>query len=250
MIGSRQWMEHQHGKLSRREKYKIIQQLIIPLSCQYAERYFKKCINNTQLDIRHIQIPQTALTLAASKELMRCGSNSVIAHVRRCFYWAVALADYRHWKFDPEVLWLACLSHKLGLVEMRLPEYCHCFTYASSLFIERLCQQYHYPERKMHHISNAICLHLNGCLSQRAVQRSYEVLLLQQATAFDTLGNYTAYIPKTYVQQVLQQYPRQQINTEISQLFKQEATRNPDSRTALFCQLGLLIMIQHNGFNE
>lgn len=255
MIGSRQWMEHSHGKLSLAEKCKFTQNSVLSMSYQYAERYFKKTTTNSRTDLLHlnfkqIEIPNTPIVQHAIATLSNCGLNTVIQHAWRCFYWAIALAKYQQWQFDHEELLIACLMHKIGLTDTLLPESCHCFTYASALQAERLCHLQHYPEGKTQNIANAICLHLNTSLSHHQIQRSYEVRLLQQATACDMLGSNLIHITKNFQRQVLQHHPRQQFNQKINQLYQREARRNPDSRIALLRRFGLSIMIRHNGFAQ
>lgn len=250
MIGSRQWMEHSQGKLTLQEKYKIIQSCIAPMSYKYAERFFEKSILRSNLDLHQIIVPNTPIVQQALLELSNCGVSSMIQHAWRSFYWAIALAEYQQWHYDAESLLLACLMHNIGLTDALLPEHCHCFSYASALKAEKLCHSRHYPESKTLNISNAICLHINGNLSQHKIQRSHEVLLLQQAVSCDVMGSYLACIPLTFQQQVLKQHPRQHFNREINQLYQREARRNPDSRCALLRRFGLALMIKFNGFEQ
>lgn len=253
MIGSRQWMEHSHGQLSLKEKYKMIQTTIIPTCYQYAERYFHPYSKNTlhdlqQLDLSQIELPNSPIIQHATAILNNCHFNAIIQHAWRCFYWAIALAKWQQWQFDQEEFLIACLMHKLGLTDHLLPEACHCFTYASALQAERLGHLQHYPEGKIQNIANAICLHLNTSWAPPHIQRSHEVRLLQQATACDVYGIDLNHIPHSFQQQLLQRHPRQNFNQVINQLYQREARRNPNSRSALLRRFGLSLMIKHNGF--
>lgn len=254
MIGSRQWMEHSHGKLSLKEKYKMIQTTIIPTTYTYIKRYFNRSPKNMphdvqQLDLSHIELPDSTIIQQATASLNSCRLNAIIQHAWRCFYWAIALSKWQQWRFDQEGFLIACLMHKLGLTDKLLPEACHCFTYASALQAEQLCHLQHYPESKTQNIANAICLQLNSSLPPPHIQRSHEVRLLQQATACDVYGLDLNHIPHSFQQQLLQRHPRHDFNHVINQLYQREAQRNPNSRCALLRRFGLSLMIKHNGFS-
>ena len=149
--------------------------------------------------------------------------------------------------------------HDIGLVnqdlndgsEPHLQQFsCQCFTFESALRSEILCAKHHYPTDKANNISDAICLHMNGYLDENDQHLTKEVILLQQATSCDVIGTDLTLFSSQFKDEVLVQYPRMQLNTEFKKLIKNEAKRNPQSRTAFLRLLGLPMMIQLNSFKE
>ncbi len=140
----------------------------------------------------------------------------------------------------------------MALVDEKIQNHaqCKCFTYASALHAEALCQKHDYPQDKTENISNAICLHMNGYLDEHDTNLSKEVLILQKATACDVIGTDLGMLKTSYRDEVLVQYPRAQFNDVMRTLIKREAKQNPKSRTALMSASGLSTMIKMNIFKE
>lgn len=248
MIGSREWMTQQQGRLSPKEKLKLIQQVLMPVSIAYAQRFLNPKITPLELDLGQIKLPDTAIVKDAIDALEHCSSIALIDHSWRSLYWAIAIAKHKSWHYDLESLTIASLMHDLGLNDAPANASCHCFTYVSALKAEKLCQQHHYPADKTHNIADAICLHMNGYLDEDDRSLSTEVVLLQQATACDVIGTDLNSIPLQFRGQVLAQHPRAGFKQQFRRYLKDEAKRHPHSRTALLRQLGLPLMMAYTGF--
>ena len=250
MIGSRAWMDLSNGKLSFKEKMQLIKQVLVPATLNYSKTFTQKHSATNSFKLTDIQIPDTTIVKEAIKELEDTQNLAIINHSWRSYIWGVAIAQTKQWQFDDESLLIASLMHDLGLVE-HLEQYsCQCFTFESVLRSESLCAKHHYQKHKTHNISDAICLHMNGFLNENDQNLTKEVLLLQQATSCDVIGTDLTLFSAQFKNEVLAQYPRMQLNTEFKKLIKNEAKRNPQSRTALLGLLGLPMMIQLNSFKE
>lgn len=250
MIGSREWMNISNGKLSFKEKIQLVKQVLVPTTLNYSKTFIKKASTTNSLKLTDIQIPDTSIVKEAISELENTKNQAIINHSWRSYIWGVAIAQNKDWQFDYESLLIASLMHDLGLVE-HLEQYsCQCFTFESALRSESLCVKHHYPKDKVDNISGAICLHMNGSLEENTPNLTKEVLLLQKATSCDVIGTDLHLLPKKFTSDVLKQYPRAKFNNQFKQLLKAESHKNPQSRTALMCQLGLPMMIQMNIFKE
>lgn len=252
MIGSREWMNNRHGQLSIKEKIKLINQVLMPASFAFSKTFLQQTPSQTPLELTEFQIPDTALVKEAILELDNCGSFSIINHSWRSYFWAIAIAKCKTWHIDHESVLIASLIHDLALVDEKIQNHaqCKCFTYASALHAEALCQKHDYPQDKTENISNAICLHMNGYLDEHDTSLSKEVLILQKATACDVIGTDLGILQTSYRDEVLAQYPRAQFNDVMRTLIKREAKQNPKSRTALMSASGLSTMIKMNIFKE
>ena len=250
MIGSQTWMTLSNGKLSFKEKTQLIKKVLVPATLNYSKTFIEKPSLTNTFQLPYIQIPDTAIIKEAIKELENTQNQAIINHSWRSYIWGVAIAQNKQWLFDKESLLIASLMHDLGLVDHSTHYACQCFTLESSLRSEKLCKKFHYSQEKTENISNAICLHMNGYLNENDQSLSKEVLLLQKATSCDVIGTDLHLFAIEFKDQVLAQYPRLKFNTTFKQLLGVESKRNPYSRTALMCKLGLPIMIQMNTFKE
>lgn len=250
MIGSREWMNLSHGKLSFKEKTQLIKTALLPAISSYSKTFLKPDSYALPLKLTDFKIPDTTIVKEAVTELEHTDSKAIINHSWRTYIWGLAIAYSKNWKIDEESFAIASLMHDLGLVE-HLEQYsCQCFTFESALRAEHLCTKHHYPKEKTANISEAICMHLNGFLNENDPNISKEVFLLQKGAACDVIGTDLSTFSRSFKDEVLIQYPRSNFNTEMRKLIKQEAQKNPQSRTALARQIGLPLMIQMNIYKE
>jgi len=250
MIGSRAWMNTSNGKLSFKEKTRLIKQVLIPVTLNYGKTFLKAPHDSTLFTLDNFHIPDTAIAKEAMNELEQTASQAIINHSWRSYFWAVAIAHTKQWQFDQESLFVSCLMHDLGLVD-HLDQYaCQCFSFESALRAEALCTKHHYPKVKIDNISDAICLHMNGNLDENDPSLTKEALLLQKATSCDVIGTDLSLFSNSFKNKILTQYPRVHFNSEMRKLISIEAKRNPQSRTALMHKLGLSSMIQMNIFKD
>ncbi|WP_173910555.1 hypothetical protein [Acinetobacter sp. Marseille-Q1618] len=247
MIGDREWMTLTQGKLNFKDKITLMKTVMLPATLSFVQSKFSRSVLQSDLTLSNIHIPDTAIVKEAISELEQTKSREIIQHSWRCFFWGVAIAHAKQWQFDDENFLIASLMHDVGLVDHQV-EYqsCQCFTFESALRSEHLCQRHDYPEYKTHQISDAICLHMNGYLDENDQKIAKEVLLLQQATAYDVIGTQPHLIAQSYYSEILAHYPKDHFKTRFQDLIKQETQQHPHSRTALLSTLGLKLMLQLN----
>ncbi len=250
MIGSREWMTLNNGKLNFKEKVQLIKQVLVPATLSYSKTFLKQPKNTQPIELKDIHIPDTAIVKEAIAELQSAQNQAIINHSWRSYIWGVAIAQLKNRQFDEESLLIASLMHDVGLADHQTQYSCQCFTLESALRSESLCAKHDFPQYKTDNISDAICLHMNGYLDENNQHLSKEVLLLQKATTCDVIGTDLALFSTQFKDEVLVKYPRAQFNSEMRRLISIEAKRNPQSRTALMSKLGLPMMIRMNIFKE
>ena len=245
MLGDRTWMTLTQGKLSFKDKITLIQNVMLPTSSQFVKSQFTAASTTQHLKRHNIKIADTAIVKDALFELEQTHFQETILHSWRCYFWGVAIADVKQWQFDDENFLIASLLHDVALADPK-SEYksCQCFTFESALRSERICHRHDYPAHKTQQISDAICLHMNGHLDENDPRLAKEILLLQQATAYDVLGIQPENISKIYHAEILKHYPNTHFKTRFQTLITQESKRHPHARTAFLSTLGLKLMIQ------
>lgn len=247
MLGDRTWMTLTHGKLSFKEKIILIQNVMLPATALFVKSRFATASTAQHLKRQNIKIADTAIVKDALFELEQTHCQETILHSWRCYFWGVAIADAKQWQFDDENFLIASLLHDVALADPKSEyESCQCFTFESALRSERICNRHNYPTHKTQQISDAICLHMNGYLDENDHNLAKEVLLLQQATAYDVLNIQPEYISKSYHSEILKHYPNTHFKTRFQTLIAQEAKRHPHARTAFLRTMGLKLMIQLN----
>jgi len=237
------WMETSAGKLSTREKIKLINRILIPSISTYSKTFFQNYNQSHQLRLQDYPIPDTPIVKEVISELNQCPSSEIIQHSWQCYFWGIAVANTKNWQFDHESYLIASLMHDVGLADPQANFSCQCFTLESALRSEAICQKNSYELDKTQNISDAICLHMNGYLDEHDSSISKESLLLQKATSFDVMGSELNLFNYRFVKQVLEKYPRNNFKNEMKSLIKKESIRHPYSRTALFKIFGLPTMI-------
>lgn len=247
MLGDREWMNLTQGKLSFLEKLQLIQKVMLPASLNFIHAKMGTYAQDSDLVLKNIQIPDTALIKDALFELEKTDSKIIFQHSWRCYFWGVAIAKYKKWQFDEEVFLISSLMHDVGLAKSQAEfSYCQCFTFESALRAEQLCQQHDFPQDKTQRIADAICLHMNGYLNENDHNICKEILLLQQATAYDVVGTQQNLISEKFYLDVLNHYPKDNFKVSFKELIQQEIKRHPYGRTAFLSPLGLKLMIHLN----
>ncbi len=245
-IGNYAWIQEQGGRLSFKEKLKLIHLTMLPSIRAQLEILFTSQQTHVEVDFEQIQLPDSAL-IRHAVDLLDAQENVHLAHHSwRSYYWGAAFAQLKDQKFDTETLLCAALYHDIGLIKspaLHPPIHCHCFTYASAEYFDKQAQEFNYDEVKKNVVKDAICMHMNGSMDQ---SQPAEVQLLQLGTACDVIGQHYIQLPQSYRHAVHSQYPRKGFAQAFSNLVVEESRLHPSSRTALLKQLGLSWMIKRN----
>ena len=250
MIGDYQWVQKTQGRLTFKEKFRLIQSILMPVTVSFIRSGITSRKHCSAPQISDIVIPDSNIVKEAFRELEYAQNPSVTAHSLRTYFMGTAIAHQKKWQFDQEDFAVASFMHDLGLVSELSLHACHCFTLESAKQAEILCQKHNYSEQKIQNICDAICLHMNGHLDENDETLSKEILMLQKATACDVTGANLHLIPAAFTDQLLDRYPRDHFLSDFKTLIQQESTRHPHSRTALLNKAGLGLMIQLNPLNR
>ena len=249
-IGSFQWTVQNQGKLSFKEKVKLINKIILPsfITPIKANLNLNPWKKDSDFNLDLIIVPDTPMIKLAVEELESKADLALINHSWRTYFWGATLGHIQHHHYDPESLLTASLFHDIGFTEAHIhSKGCKCFTQESADQFQIKAQEIQFDAVKTEIIKDAICLHMNGYSDD---SYSNEAKLLQQGASCDVIGDQIYKVPKHLKNSVLTQYPRENFNKRMIENIKMESKLNPNSRTALFDKLGLPLLIHLNPFKE
>lgn len=245
-IGDYAWMQKTGGRLSFKEKLKLIHQTLLPSIRGRLEMLRPSQQTHVDIDFEKIQLPDSALIRHAVDVLDDQEDVHLAHHSWRSYYWGAAFAQIKDQEFDAETLLCAALYHDIGLIkpgDLHPPHHCHCFTYTSADYFDKQAQIFNYDEVKKNIVKDAICMHMNGFLDK---SQGAEVQLLQLGTACDVIGQHYTQLPQSYRYTVHSHYPRDGFTEVFSNLMVEQSHLYPSSRTALLQKLGLNLMLKAN----
>ncbi|WP_230658768.1 phosphohydrolase [Psychrobacter sp. I-STPA10] len=251
-FGSFDWVQSTQGHLSIKDKIYLINQTLLPTIISLVNNQIKRYISSQRalntITLEQIHVPDTLMIKKSITELNNKGSQAMINHSWRTYFWSSVLGIVHEMSFDPELLLTASLLHGIGLTDTHLHNKgCQCFALASTENFENLATTVDYPEDKVKIIKDAICMQING---YSELDNPIEVTLLQYGISCDIIGERLFDIPSSFCDELLATYPRENLNKACQYLIKQEAALVKKSRTAFLGLLGLPIMIKLNPFKE
>ena len=237
-VGTLDWAGRTHGRLSRRDRLELLAQGVrrmLPRGSRLG----------AALDVDGYRPPDSRLAREAEELCREASSLAVEMHCHRCNLWGVAIGRAEHVGFDEEALYLASLTHDLGLTERFRGHdpLAACFSLDSASAARALLA----GDPRADAVAEAITLHLNA-----HVPRSHgpEAYLLQVAAALDVTGYRIRDVERRTRDAILGLHPRRAMKEEFAGLMDGEVELHPDSRPAFFTKhLGFKRMIERAPFD-
>lgn len=247
-IGSMPWARETGGRLSLRDRLALVRHVLAP-SMTGMMRTWLRLDHSTPVTLAMIPQPDTAAVRSAYAELQGCASETIINHSLRTYYWGAALGRLSGVDFDPEFLMTGCLLHDLGMTEVHHGKHagCHCFAVDGALAAQDWAARFGWPPEQQERLAEAISLHMNGYV---AAESGAEAHLLQQGAACDVVGSRYYEMSHGYRTDILERYPRQDLNRFFADFVDRESLLRPQSRTSLMRLSGFKQFIRANPFDE
>lgn len=166
-------------------------------------------------------------------------------HCLRCWYFAHLFAQIEHQRYDPELLYIACLLHDMALSETYRPtsQDPPCFAVHGGNLAAQTLRKWGADDQSAHTVGEAIARHMNAAVP---VGEGSEAHLLHAAAHLDVAGAQVHKISRSLIKQVDTRYPRGQFTTKFIEVMRREAHDYPDSRTAVLWKLGMQLLIRIN----
>lgn len=170
-------------------------------------------------------------------------------HCLRCWYFGDLFAQLERQRYDPELLYLACLMHDVALTTENRPTTQDepCFAIHGGKLAQQALRSWGADDHTAQSVSDAIAAHMNVSVP---VDQGVEAHLLHAAAHLDVTGARAWQIPRPLIQQVIAQYPREHFAPKLIEILRREAHERPDSRTAVLWKLGARAAIALNPINS
>ena len=247
-VGSWEWAERTGGKLSRVERLAqagqaVSGQLLASLDIlPVPGRRVKRLPNR----LAELPAPPDSALARASEELVReLSSLALYAHCLRTWLFAAALADLDRLPHDPELLYLACVMHDLGLTAAHDhgdPTAC-CFAVEGARAAHGFIRDQGGSDRLAREVANAISLHLNIKVD---LVDGAEAHLLHRAARLDAGGLGLRDLPRPTIAEIVGRWPRDGFPKELADAVHAQAQQRPQGRAALLERIGLRRLILNN----
>lgn len=190
--------------------------------------------------------PDSRLARQMLEQAREAYGPPLLGHCLRCWLWADLFAQLDGISYDPELLYVSCLLHDLGLTDAHRPaagDHVGCFAVHGGRVARLLLVQEGAAPAFADLADEAIALHMDV---QVPLSSGAEAHLLHAAAHLDVAGIRAAELPPPAVQQVLGLHPRDGFPAEFGRLMRREAAERPASRAALGWRLGMRLPLTHN----
>lgn len=157
----------------------------------------------TPITIGEFTAPDSEFTRKAVAVVEQVHSRAMMGHVHRTWWFAEFLGKKRGLNYDREVVYLASLFHDLGLTQKYCAE--QRFEVDGADSARRILLADNYPESKADLVWDGIALHSSGGIADR---KHPEIALIYFGAHVDVFGLWMDEITPSFVDDVLQLYPR------------------------------------------
>lgn len=177
---------------------------------------------NAPVTIGGLTAPDTQFTRKATSIVARAHSKAMMAHVHRTWWFAEYLGKKRGLKYDREIVYLASLFHDLGLSEEYGAQ--NRFEVDGADAASRILLEDHYPEQKAQQVWDGIALHSSAGIADR---KQPEIALIYMGAHVDVFGLFMDELTPSFVDDVLQLYPRAGFKLAFQQAIAEVARKKP-----------------------
>lgn len=166
--------------------------------------------------------PDSEYARKAVSLVERVHSKAMMGHLHRTWWFAEFLGKKRGLTYDREVVYLASLLHDLGLTE----DYCadDRFEVDGADAASRILLADNYPEAKAQLVWDGIAFHSAGGIAER---KRPEIALIYMGAHADVFGLFMDEITPSFVDDVLQLYPRVGFKLAFQQAIAEVARKKP-----------------------
>ena len=235
------------ARLSRAEKYAFARQSVIsqlrelPAAVKVALRLGSdECALALQAGP-----PRSDLARRATELAEEVYGPVLLHHCLRCWYIGDLFAQLEKRRHDPELLYIACLLHDIGLTDQYRPtaKDAPCFAVHGGEATRTALRAWGADDNLANTVAEAIAAHLDVTAPPENGIESY---LLHAAARLDVVGARLSHLPRSLLREVHTRHPRAAFPSTLSRALAHEARKRPDSRIAVLWHTGIRIPIALN----
>ncbi len=243
-VGTWEWALETGGALRRQDRLRLVGQGVAARLTRIPS-VWRSRIFGEQATLEMPEPPDSRLALTAEELVRECSSPALYGHCSRTWAFAAMFAQRDAVAHDPELLYLACMLHDLGLTERHWcrDEHARCFAVEGARAAHALLLREGAEADRAATVAQAISLHLNVTVPSRL---GAEAALLAKGVALDVVGRRLHQVPAAATGLVDQRWPRSGLAAELSGSIRSQARMRPAARPALLCRLGFVALIEAN----
>ena len=232
-IGTLAWMKDTQGFMSPQESrammMKVIHAQLTLIPDEWLHQLGFKKPQELRVNFEELLPPDTEGALRARQLCREFSLDYLFNHCERSYYWGRILGLQTGVQPDPELLYIACMMHDMGVTETLGGDESRegCFTLIGAECCENLGTELSWSRERIDLLSEAITLHMNVGVD---VAYGPEAHLLNLATTLDTTELRLWRVPKPMAREVIEHFPRLDQNETLPPCICQEAKRFPHTR--------------------
>ena len=187
-VGTWAWAERTGGRLSRWDRAELVRQGVLARVSRLTARWERP------LPAELPQPPDSALAREADERVRELSSPALYGYCMRTWAFAALFAQRDRVAHDPELLYLACVLHDLGLTDAHdcLDPGSACFAVEGARAACDLLRAHGEKEGRVRRVAEAISLHLNISVPDRL---GAEASLLSKGVMLDVVGRRLRKLP-------------------------------------------------------
>jgi HD domain len=247
-VGTWAWAQRTGGAMSRRDRlHELRQGVLARLAALPARLRGPAARPAVSLDLP--DPPDSALAREAEQCVRELSSPRLYGHCLRTWFFAAAFAELDKLDHEPELLYLACVLHDLGLtpVHDRRDPTAKCFAVEGARAAEELLIGKGAAQELAVSVAEAISLHLNVNVGE---ELGAEAHLLSKGVSLDAVGRRVDEIPARTIADAIERWPRDGFSAELAATTRRQAKLRPRSRSALLVRLGFAELVTGNPLDD
>ncbi|HEX4435799.1 MAG TPA: HD domain-containing protein [Solirubrobacteraceae bacterium] len=243
-VGTWAWAERTDGRLGRADRAELLRQGIVARLGALPLRLRSK-VTSEAGPIELPTPPDSELARAAEERVRELSTPELYGHCLRTWAFSAMFAGRERVAHDPELLYLACVLHDLGLTPAhdRRDTGAACFAVEGARAAHRLLCTEGAEEQRALRVAEAISLHLNITVRPAL---GVEASLLSKGVSLDTVGRRVESMPTPALAAVAVRWPREGSTEWLVAATDRQAEIRPQSRSAFLSRLGFAGLLRGN----
>jgi hypothetical protein len=243
-VGTWAWAQETNGSLRRQDRVRLVLQGVSARLARIPSQWRSQLLGE-HASLALVDAPDSQLARAADERIRELSSPALYGHCVRTWAFATLFAQRDRIKHDPELLYLACMLHDLGLTEQHwgADPHAKCFAVEGARAAHAMVSEHDASEGRAQKVAEAISLHLNVTVPLRL---GAEAHLLSKGVSLDVVGRRLHQLPAYTTQQVTGHWPRTGLAADLITSTTKQARLRPQSRSALLHQLGFAKLVRAN----
>jgi hypothetical protein len=240
-VGTWAWAERTDGRLGRADRAELLRQGVVARVGRLPVRLRSK-VTGEAGPIELPTPPDSALARTAEERVRELSTSELYGHCLRTWAFSAMFASRERVAHDPELLYLACVLHDLGLTSAHDTK-AACFAVEGARAAHRLLCAEGAEEQRARRVAEAISLHLNITVPPAL---GVEASLLSKGVSLDTVGRRVESMSAPALATVAARWPREGFATWMVAATDRQAEIRPQSRSAFLSRLGFAGLLRGN----